>query len=328
MMLFAPSLRRASTRLSLAFLLLVPCASAQVVGEVYASDATVKGSVMLAAGGAQVMSGSSVTAGQAAAVLRLARGGEVRVCPGTSLSVSTSPSGKELMMGMSTGAVETHYKLGPAADTIMTPDFRILLAGPGDFHFALGADPRGNTCIRSLPSNTASVIVSELMGESSYQVRPGDQVSFRAGQLAQAEAGAAGCGCPPPPPPVLRAEAQMPAAEAAEEKVAPPPAPALALPPAADEQGMTAPPPAPVPGEVHIAVEAPFVFRWDDPGPPPPITAARLQVTASPVLPDPAALAPPAPPPTPVQQAAQPKKPRKRGFFGRIGRFFAALFGS
>ena len=101
------------------------------VGQIYASDATVKGSVELASGGTRVMSGSYVDAGDSTALLKLDRGGEVRVCPHTSLSVATSPSGRDLMLGISTGAMETHYNVLASADSIVTPDFRILLAGPG-----------------------------------------------------------------------------------------------------------------------------------------------------------------------------------------------------
>ena len=129
-----PHLRPTRT-LSLLTLLLAAAASLRAqnpVGEVFAADATVKGSVILAGTGTKVLPGSSVTAGKQAATVRLARGGEVRVCPGTSVSVSSSASGRDLLWGMGTGALETHFSLKASADAVMTPDFRLLLAGPGD----------------------------------------------------------------------------------------------------------------------------------------------------------------------------------------------------
>src|SRR4051794_1007623 len=111
-----------------------------VVGEMFASDAIVRGSVLFASGGTQIQSGSSVTAGDAAAVLRLRRGGEVRVCPRTGVSVAASPNGRDLLWGMNSGSIEAHFTLSASSDTVMTPDFRILLAGPGIFHFAISAD--------------------------------------------------------------------------------------------------------------------------------------------------------------------------------------------
>ncbi|MGH9577559.1 MAG: hypothetical protein ACRD3R_08985, partial [Terriglobales bacterium] len=172
----------------------------EALAEVFASDATVRGSVVLAGSGTKVLSGSSISAGAQAAVVRLVRGGEVRVCPGNSVTLA-SATGRDLLWGVGTGAIEVHYALASSADTLMTPDFRILLAGPGAFHFALSSDNRGNTCVRSLPGNTSSVIVQELAGSGTYQVRPGDQVLFRNGGTSEVDSTTPlSCGCPAPPP--------------------------------------------------------------------------------------------------------------------------------
>ena len=318
------------------------------VGEVFAADATVKGSVMLAGAGMRVLPGSSVTAGKQTATVRLTRGGEVRVCPGTSVSVSSSASGRDLLWSMGTGAMETRFSLQASADAVMTPDFRLLLAGPGEFHFAIRADSRGNTCVRALGSNTAAIIVTELMGEGIYQVRPGEQVYFREGRVERPENMAPpDCGCPPPPavehaevtapapPPPAAVKETRPAAEspaplpAAPEKEKPPPpaakeenpAPALVSSPAPE----TAPPPEIAPGELHVQVDAPLVYRAAEPAtpaPPPPQTAAA----SAPVASVPAVQAPPAATSEPARVAAAPKPEKKKkrgGFFG----FFARLFG-
>src|SRR5437868_3641379 len=181
------------------------------IGEVFATDATVSGSVVLAAGGTRVASGSSVTAGRTAASLRLDRGGEVRVCPGTNVNVTAAARSQGLMLSLSDGTMETHYSVGSSADTIQTPDFRILLPGPGDFHFAVRADATGNTCIRALDGNTASVVVAEMMGDGTYQVRPNEQVTFSDGKVSNAVPFGK-CGCAPATESMLANSPAKPAA--------------------------------------------------------------------------------------------------------------------
>ncbi len=300
------------------FSVLVQSANAQKpVGEVFASDASVKGSVVLTGTGTGVLSGSSVAAGESAASLRLARGGELRICPRTSVSVTASANGRDLMFGISNGALETQYALAASADAIITPDFRILLPGPGNFHFAIGADGHGDTCIRALANNTASLIVTELMGDGTYQVKGNEAVLFRGGKVGDRVSDAGVCGCPAPPP-VLRAEAPPPAASPSRSA-------------SGGEGAAGTAPPAPSPTDVHIQVEAPFVFRAGDPAPEFEMThpPARVQPLRAPIL-DATILAPPPPAPTaPTVTAAAAAVPKpKKSFFGRVGSFFSSLFRS
>jgi hypothetical protein len=301
-----------------------------VVGEMFASDASVRGSVLFASGGTQIQSGSSVTAGDAAAVLRLRRGGEVRVCPRTGVSVAASPNGRDLLWGMNSGAIEAHFSLAASADTVMTPDFRILLSGPGIFHFAISADTQGNTCVRALPQNTASLIVAELNGDGTYQVKPNVQLLFRNGKVADpSPLIPADCGCPAPVEPVMRAEAQKP--EPKQEVVASAgPAPSLPYPAKSTNQlpsAVALPPDE----KTHLEMEAPFVYKAGDPDQELFYAAARLRLTSGTTLPGATVLGPPRPqaePEKPVAvAAAQPAKPKeKKGFFGKVGSFFSKIF--
>lgn len=285
--------------------------------------------------GARIAAGSSVTAGSDSTVLHLPRGGEVRVCPGTTVSVTASESKRDLMFGMNTGAIEAHYSLSSSVDAVLTPDFRIMFAGPGEFDFAISADSHGNTCVRSLPGNTSSAVVSELMGDRIYQVRPTQQAMFRAGRIDQVDADVPlECGCPPPPPVMRTANppASLPESEAL-SKVST--GGGTASPGSAQGTRETtsvtrlssgpetaALPPAQS-GEVHAQIDAPLVFTRKDRAalaPPAPVDAAKaLPVDDSPerrVHLD------------AVIQAPSPReaKAQHRGFLGKVRGFFSSIF--
>ncbi len=361
---------RSSAAAALCLLAVLALATASAVAqdalaEVFASDATVRGSVVLAGSGTRVLSGSSVSAGGQAAVVRLLRGGEVRVCPGNSVTLASATGGRELLWGVGTGAIEVHYALA-SADTLMTPDFRILLAGPGAFHFALSSDNRGNTCVRSLAGATSSVIVQEMAGSGSYQVRPGDQVLFRNGRMSEVDSTTPlSCGCPAPPA-VHRAEnedakpePEKAAAATPERPPAPAPAPVEAvkpptplsaairvaepevedaaanlshpnplagLPPPSPAE-VTAPLPAQPPGEIQVQVDAPFVFQAAEPIPETAPLIARVSLGSLPQWPafEPVVLPPPAPPPPAPQQTQAEAKPKPKKKGGFFG-FFRAIF--
>jgi hypothetical protein len=313
------------------------------------TTAATGGGVGLVLAGNPIGRGSTVSAANETAILNLSRGGTIRVCPGTTVSVTTSENGQELMLGMSTGSLETHYSLASSQDAILTPDFRIALQGPGDFSYAFSADAKGNTCVRSLPGNTARAVVSELMGDGTYAVKPNEEVVFRNGQVGKADnVVPLDCGCPEVQAPVLRADASRQTVAPEEASIAGSPAdskplpsedPSL-IPPVASLADMVPGPTAPQTAfpmakadagpernssakPMHIQIEAPLVFRGDQLPPPAPtreaaglpaVSAARSAGIAN----------------SAISSAVQPPKSQAKertGFFGKVRRFFSSMFG-
>jgi hypothetical protein len=288
--------------------------------------------------GSRVASGSTIAARDETAILRLARGGEIRVCAQTTVSVATSPDGQSLMLGMNTGAMETHYHINESSDSILTPDFRIVLPGPGEFNLAIKSDVRGDTCVSSLPGSNSSVVVAELLGNGTYEVKPDQQVLFRQGKMQSVETPVAGCGCPAAPEPVMRAATNpttvVPESKAGnnlaladsnsqpsttagtgsdgglpEKAAADPTASPAGTPPSNDD--------------AKAQISAPLVFNAKE------LARMRAAATAPPVSEQAAALplsTRPADPLPPVVVLPPAPKPEHKGFFGRIGSFFRAIF--
>lgn len=281
--------------------------------------------------GSRVASGSSITAGDETAILRLTRGGEVRVCPGTTVSVSTSSTGNDLMLGMNRGAMETHYGLKESVDSVLTPDFRIVLPGPGEFNLAIRTDSHGDTCVGSLPGSTSSAVIAELLGNGTYEIKPEQQVVFRHGRLDSVESAVASCGCPPAQEPVLRAEADpstvIPEDKAGEKlKLENSEGPAIKAPPNTSplpDAGATADAKDPKP--VKVQLEAPLVFSGRE------LAKARAANVPPAPISQVAALswsAKPASDPLPAVIVLPPtEKTAHKGFFGKVKHLFGKMFG-
>jgi hypothetical protein len=279
-----------------------------VIGELFPTEEGAHNAALLIGSGMSVTSGSQLSAGQSVASLILSRGGQVRICPQSSLSVNAIPNTEGLLLALDAGSLEINYPINVLADTVITPDFKLQLVGPGTFHFSLGFSNNGDTCIRSLRGNTSGIIVSEAMGSGTYQVKPDEQVLFAKGKLSDRFSSRIDCGCPAPPP-VLRAQ-QSPEAN-----------PTAELPPQKAD-------------DVQVKVDVPLVFRGNPAnaeGAPPEAEPAYaiakirfsalpdvfvLQETVEPIVPDSSAKIAPAP----------TEKQEKKGFFARLKGFFASIF--
>jgi hypothetical protein len=289
------------------------------IGELFATEATAHGPVLLAGTGLNVASGSQVAAGKSVATLRLARGGDVRLCPNSSVTVSavqntSSEMDQELMFSMDTGFLELDYPLNNLADTLVTPDFKFMLAGPGVFHFAVGVNNQGDTCIRPLRGNSASIIVTEMLGSGIYQVKPDEALIFAGGRVGGRGRLEGQCGCSEVAPVVQAEDEEQPKPAATETSETPGTAGVRGV----DETGATE-----RSGPVHMEVQVPMVFHGDQPEPA--YTVARIKFSA---LPNAIFLQEDREPIVlkPGKQEASGKGKEKKGFLGKIKGFFGGIF--
>jgi hypothetical protein len=314
------SIRAFAGALILASAFFVPVTEAQnapvapMVGELFPAEYSTQGTVLPAGSGISITSGSQVAAGVEPALLRLERGGDVRLCARTGMVINTLSGTDGLLFSMNTGDVVLRYALRDVADTLLTPDFRLLLAGPGTFHFALGVNGRGDTCVKTLPGNTSRIIVSEVFGNGTYQVKEDEAVLFSGGKLAGRSSEIGACGC------LGSIQTQTSVAEQADH-------PDTGNPATSPE---SAGPPKPA-----ARINAPFVFSAGSTAEP--YSVARVTFSTLPSIffvqekiepavpreraPEVSAKQGPSPPETP--QPAKEKK-KKKGFFGRI---FGSIFG-
>ncbi|HET9838853.1 MAG TPA: hypothetical protein VFR84_11500 [Candidatus Angelobacter sp.] len=315
------------------FTVLLCCTNARAqgpvpLGELFPSDANGQKTLQLAGSGMSVVSGSDLSAGIAAATLKLYRGGEVRICPHSGLNVSASGRGLNLATGE--GSLEVDYELTQeSADVLITPDFNITLPGPGRFHFSLGVSKNGNTCVKPMEGNSAELAFSELLGSGTYKSKADEAVLFLTGKLDQHSDFTGECGCPAPAP-VMRAAPQP---TPALPQPTPTPAPEKPVTMASSASSAAASDHA---NPVHVEVDTPFVFSARPSGDRP-YAVAKIHLSTLPnvvfvqeqvdpiVLPlKPAEVSSKAKAQTP-KPAAPPKK-EKKGFFGRMKGFFGPLF--
>jgi plastocyanin len=300
------------------------------------SAATVSGGMQAWKGRAYFSGSGAITAGPATAQVTLPYRGVLRVCPSTTvrLSVDSSSPANEvpgLMIALDGGAVEASFAIARNSDFLLTPNFRILIAGPGASEVKVRLGQNGDTCVDNsgAPSDRSSslgwnsgdkaassgggagadpgadapyVVVTSAFDSGLYRVQPGQRVMFEHGDLhTVVDQEKEPCGCPPPG----QKANEFPLAQS--EGLAPPLNPQQ---------------PATASNQPAGNGNAATTLVYNAPGNENPQPAAIPQAPAAP----PAASQPaPAPATQPAQQQPAPKKP---GFFKRIGHFFKRIFGS
>jgi hypothetical protein len=279
---------------------------------IVALDGSIPGAAISAGGAMQAWKGrafftgnGAITAGAAAAQVTLPYRGTLRVCPSTTvnLTVDTSAPASEiagLQMALEGGAIETSFAIARNSDVVLTPNFRILIGGPGSSEVKVRLGQGGDTCVDNTGANAPYVVVTSVFDSGLYRVQPGQRVMFQHGDLhTVVDDEQEPCGCPP----LGQKANEFPLAQS--EGLAPlltqPPAIATNQPAGGGSASTTL---------VYNAPEhAPQPVAIPQPPPAPPVTTQTI----------------PAPANQPAQKQAGQKKP---GFFHKVGRFFKRVFGA
>ena len=272
------------------------------------------GALDIANGKAMIGASGTVTAGERAAEITLPQRGNLRICPTTKVSLTSdasvaAPPGSAiqpasavpaptpavlpasapgLMMALDRGALEANFATGKNSDVILTPDFRIVISGPGTAHVRVRLGVKGDTCVDNHGEEAPYVSVSSIFEGGVYRVQADQRVMFQHGSLREVvDREKESCGCPPEEPVSAKGN-DFPLAQS--EGLAPLPTP---------------PPNAAPPGVVAGQVTAQLAYDGSRPG--------EVKAKVEPIQPA---------KPTPA-----PKPAAKPGFFGRVGRFFRKIFG-
>ena len=270
------------------------------------SAAKVTGALEVFAGKAVIGVSGTVTSGSRTTGVVLPHRGVLRVCASTTVKLAADmnvPAGETpgLMMALDHGAVEASFATGQNSDILLTPDFRILIGGPGAAEVKVRLGQHGDTCVDNAGVNAPYVLVSSVFDGGAYRVQAGQRVMFQHGSLQEVvDQEKEPCGCPPDPRPGSN---DFPLAESAGLAPLKPAAPAAK--PSTAEQG----------GADHGAAQISEPLVYKAPAPVADQDAAPAQSPAAPV-----ANAAPA--------AAKGAQEKKRGFFRRVGGFFRRIFGA
>jgi hypothetical protein len=99
---------------------------------------------------------------------------------------------------MDHGAVEASFATGRNSDILLTPDFRILIGGPGAAEVKVRLGQDGDTCVDNAGVNAPYVLVTSVFDGSDFRVQPGQRVMFERGSLHDVvDNEKEPCGCPP-----------------------------------------------------------------------------------------------------------------------------------
>jgi hypothetical protein len=288
-----------------------PLAIVSLDTKIVGSAAEVTGAMRVYNGRAFIASHGTITASDHTAQVTLPYRGTLNVCASTSVNLSSDasvPAGEipGLLMAIDHGAIEASFATGRNSDILMTPDFRILIGGPGPADVKVRLGPNGDTCVDN-SGDAPYVLVTSVFDGGAYRVQSRQRVMFQHGSLQEVvDQEKEPCGCPP----ALKGSNDFPLAQS--EGLAP-----ILHPDTSVQQ---------VGHEAQSSETLSYNSAEHAPKAPATQPVPQPAVAPPPVAAPPAAAA--AEPPPPQLPPPAPPAKKKAGFFKHIGNFFKKVFGS
>jgi hypothetical protein len=275
------------------------------------------GTLDFSEGKAVIAKSGTVTAGKRTAIVTLPHRGQLLLCATSKVNLTADSSVQAtntpgdvpgdapgLLIAIDRGALEAKFATGKNSDVVLTPDFRILISGPGVADVQVRLAAKGDTCVDNSGPDAPYVAVSSVFDGGVYRVQAGQRVMFQHGSLTEVvDNERESCGCPPEPP-TLPTGNEFPVAQSA--GLAP------ILPTVATQPGEGT-------GGTSPQIQATLTHNAGEAKP----SSETTPETGKPAAkPDAAVLADAA-----ADASKSAPAPQKKGALRKIGRFFKKLFG-
>jgi hypothetical protein len=169
------------------------------VGEVATLDGIVSGTIRIAGGRFSLYSGDRLQSTNQNLAVSFANGGSLVLCPHSQVQILAANESSRIMLAFEQGGTEQPFQLH-TGDVVMTPDWRIELRGnahKGDFGtLQVSTSRSGVLCLSGNVQNGATFRVSQLVGDSVFDVTGQSSIKIAGAHIVNSPGGCACEGSP------------------------------------------------------------------------------------------------------------------------------------
>jgi hypothetical protein len=235
------------------------------IGQITSLDGVISGTVHFTRGQLMIYSGDRVGSNDSSLAINFLSGGDIVLCPHSQLQILAAEEHDGKMLAFEQGGSLQPFQVHPN-DVVMTPDWRIQLTGDppanGITTLQVYTNRKGDLCLSSNARGGQSFRVSQLTGDTVFDITGQSSVRFADGRVNPAPGGCSCEGTPgdnaAPSASTAATPTPMPATDSSPvTAVATPPAPAAPKPPTPAPPVRSTPvATAPVPAPAHTPAPA------------------------------------------------------------------------